>query len=661
LGTEELNHAPIDYDPFQDLYGDKAFSHGCSSHVSFQRLTVRELAMLQFIDAITDKPDWQRKLCMPEVVQKWKAEALDQSDGLIDEAVFGCLMSELRQKSEEFDEKGYVKALDTESRVVKSDTVVDSTLQEELKSAVAKLAKNVPEDWHPHTNQQVLNLVHPSLYPLVYGRTRVLTSRRTNLDQSLLSEGHTNVPLANQLVANHWRGEYYYDSRFNNKGLVSTQFQWLPCEVEFADEVGTDVKITSYVNNLHPHQNQHLYRILEKMIAKSIPLWNTVLFRGCHGRTPPRITTNEAEFDLPCPEDKDWPSEWPEAGSQQHFETMKRVEKYFEQPDNPMWTPPYEDDPGSHIPENWKTFIHHEPRYCSLDPFSLVYKKWHRIRRLKQPLPKDTLCADLEDVRLEKEFRDRGLQVIVQLSSIELSPESPVYPGGSWHLEGMQNEHIAATAIYYYDVHNTKTARISFRQDATLEDYDLKYEQDDHEPLAKLFGIETCCGQVTGSPPVQIIGSIQTLDRRLVAFPNTLQHQINPFELQDKSQPGHRRFLVLWLVDPHFRVLSTANVPPQQKDWWDEAGISPVGPMQGVPVQNMMTLEEAKEYRLELMKERTVFHDTMEGNQETMASMPLPIHVTSPINRICRQSVRDGLCNALMVESRCLKTSCKYT
>lgn len=56
-----------------------------------------------------------------------------------------------------------------------------------------------------------------------------------------------------------------------------------------------------------------------------------------------------------------------------------------------------------------------------------------------------------------------------------------------------------------------------------------------------------------------------------------------------------------------------------------EAGrASPVGPMQDVPVQEMMGLEEGKHYRLELMKERTTFHDTVESNKLTLLDVPFP-------------------------------------
>jgi hypothetical protein len=41
--------------------------------------------------------------------------------------------------------------------------------------------------------------------------------------------------------------------------------------------------------------------------------------------------------------------------------------------------------------------------------------------------------------------------------------------------------------------------------------------------------------------------------------------------LDDKSKPGHRRFIALWLIDPRTRIINTGNVPPQQKNWWMES------------------------------------------------------------------------------------------
>jgi Protein of unknown function (DUF4246) len=36
-------------------------------------------------------------------------------------------------------------------------------------------------------------------------------------------------------------------------------------------------------------------------------------------------------------------------------------------------------------------------------------------------------------------------------AAIHLTPEKPEYAGGAWHVEGMMNERIVSTGIYYYE------------------------------------------------------------------------------------------------------------------------------------------------------------------------------------------------------------------
>lgn len=137
----------------------------------------------------------------------------------------------------------------------------------------------------------------------------------------------------------------------------------------------------------------------------------------------------------------------------------------------------------------------------------------------------------------------------------------------------------------------------------------------------------------------------------------TSQHRVSPFELADKTKPGHRRFIALWLVDPHKRIVSTANVPPQQLSWWAESLIGkdaaalgrtnlppelvrllqekgaqvPDSSIEGkLPEEIMeiiqayvskdtlpMSLEEAKEHRLKLMEERGVHQTRSEDSWQS--------------------------------------------
>jgi len=39
-------------------------------------------------------------------------------------------------------------------------------------------------------------------------------------------------------------------------------------------------------------------------------------------------------------------------------------------------------------------------------------------------------------VDLKREFWDAWIQIIIQVSSIDLTPEEPNYPGEEWHVQG---------------------------------------------------------------------------------------------------------------------------------------------------------------------------------------------------------------------------------
>jgi len=51
---------------------------------------------------------------------------------------------------------------------------------------------------------------------------------------------------------------------------------------------------------------------------------------------------------------------------------------------------------------------------------------------------------------------------------------------------------------------------------------------------------------------------------RCIVFPNFYQHRVAPFQLKNPNEIGQRKILIFFLVDPSIRILSTANVPPQQ-------------------------------------------------------------------------------------------------
>ena len=92
-----------------------------------------------------------------------------------------------------------------------------------------------------------------------------------------------------------------------------------------------------------------------------------------------------------------------------------------------------------------------------------------------------------------------------------------------------------------------------------------------------------------------------------------MEHRIEPFELVDPIISEYHCSVVLYLVDPHCRICSTRNVPPQQHDWWADAAINNFF-RHGVPCETSaeitgrtddwpMGVEEARKHRLETVKE----------------------------------------------------------
>lgn len=108
----------------------------------------------------------------------------------------------------------------------------------------------------------------------------------------------------------------------------------------------------------------------------------------------------------------------------------------------------------------------------------------------------------------------------------------------------------------------------------------------------------------------QELGSVLCQEGRLLTFPNTVQHRVSSFSLADRSKPGHRRILALFLVDPHRRIISSANVPPQREDWLPEELESKAKR----DMKPLMAMDEAREARLELMAERSL--QSAEGNRK---------------------------------------------
>ncbi|MFG2620778.1 DUF4246 domain-containing protein [Streptomyces sp. NPDC048507] len=313
----------------------------------------------------------------------------------------------------------------------------------------------------------------------------------------------------------------------------SEKFQWLPTDVDVTEDGETVFR--SYVNNVHPEEHRELNAVLPELFARMLPLLENVLTDLRHPR-PLRI---EAD-----------PYGW-----------------YDARPEYPNRSAYADDAAYAQARLAWDE----------------AQDSWWEDRSPVVPDAPAFTPPEVPGAAARVGLRGRRLQVIVKLANVQLTPDRPEYPGGSWHVEGMLNERIVSTGIYYWDSENITESRLGFR--AALDDPD--YEQNDDAGLREVYGLED------EDALNQTLGSASTPAGRCLAFPNVLQHRVSPFRLLDGTRPGHRKILAFFLVDPSARITSTSDVPPQQP-WSDTS---------------TMTREQAEDHREQLMRERKFFVD----------------------------------------------------
>ncbi|KAJ3459762.1 hypothetical protein MRS44_015835 [Fusarium solani] len=573
-------------------------------------LPIREVAMMILMDSLTDKPNWHEKVFDEDIVQKWRDEARQQpEDGLfarimqdkesrfipkpisriISEQTFDFCIAELRNKAKYFATSGLIPTFDSAGNsIVKSDSYIENSLHDKLMQAFDALRADQGDnvDWHPRSNDMVQDLVHPSMYPFVYGRSKFIQEEVVGVHDALdhVGKGAT-VPKDEQPES--------------DRVFWSTTYQWLPSNISFGDD-GT-IKFTSYVNNLNPEKFPEIYETLERVIDKAIPAWDQCLHEYTNWKKGPIAGRLDSRFhkitEASDSDDNLWAPEL-DVAKFKDIDVNLTHEELAQLEDMACFE-------KGNTQIGWKA--QHERMRQGLPPLTpnvedrhIARAKWEKVREAKLPEPRQFEEIDYAPEKsLREKFKENGLQVIVKMASIELTPEKPEFPAGGWHLEGQMNEKICATALYYLDSDNVTPSHLSLRTqpDSYLNDR-IHAKQDEYNWLERVYG--TALRGYGFSTCVQNFGDVQTKQGRLLAFPNVFQHRVSSFRLKDPTKPGHRRFIALWLIDPHRRIVSTANVPPQQKDWWTDTR----KPQECAP-EGLMSVQEAREHRLKLIGQRT--------------------------------------------------------
>ncbi|KAI5241954.1 hypothetical protein E4T42_07859 [Aureobasidium subglaciale] len=231
----------------------------------------------------------------------------------------------------------------------------------------------------------------------------------------------------NTTIATKWEQEARALPNFSKR-------MWRYCLAELRDKADEfNASVVSYINNFHPVTHIDLYHIIEKLITAYLPLWNQFLKNTESGLDKSRIDINDFGWHMPY---------------------------------------------GENSPENWVD-DHNADNEAVLERLALEVRSQQTLIVDEEEIIEDSVAGwqrrESKDHHLEVRLpfdlmRDhKQIQVIVKLASIHLSPDNPNYSGGSCHVEGSLNEHIVATALFYYDQVNIGPSHLAFRQNVETE------------------------------------------------------------------------------------------------------------------------------------------------------------------------------------------------
>ncbi|KXN91117.1 hypothetical protein AN958_02893 [Leucoagaricus sp. SymC.cos] len=394
------------------------------------------------------------QIFVKEIAVAWKQEVIqDPRSDFTPEMTDYCIEGLKCKAPETFKQTGRVYVFNGD--IVKSDCAIPNYLRSALKAAVAP-RENIPprkKDWHPGSNNQALDPVHPSLFPL-----------REEVDPE---------PPKRLGFVTYYKEDAKWDSLVMLTSLAFAQVSFLSARLTMITTVDVGSSAT-YIKQELPPKTQ---------------------------REGPKPSENESPSLFHSRKD-----EWQES-----------------------------------------------------------HKSQFLVRPNSQPFLRDNTHRSKDDdqermVDLKRDFGDTGLQIIVKLANIHLTPDKPGYNRGTWHIEGQLNERICASASYYYDMENITPSYLAFRQHSDvqhLDDMRLHYRQYNWNWLKTIYGTTNY------RPAIQYVGGVQAREGRVVTFPNLFQYRVRSFKFADPTKPDHRKILALFLVDPRMKIISTANIPCQ--------------------------------------------------------------------------------------------------
>ncbi|KAI0643506.1 hypothetical protein C8Q79DRAFT_1012775 [Trametes meyenii] len=246
-------------------------------------------------------------------VAKWRSEMVEQDREVVEQfwggeerleighgekqwpretitpAQLDYIFNELCYEAQAMDKKSGIYA-GTVPMVYGSQYLIPPALTTSLLEGVS-VVETVSEekDWHPDSDGQVLDLVHPSLYFLRIGHTHVINKSQLEglVDTRAITEEeymcrpdlHGSSP---ELERELW--------------ALSNKFQWLP--TDFRVSPTGDVSPLVDVNNLHPIRHRSMDPVLSSILGRFVPPLESVLSAAL---SPPRKHAIDPPFRIPLP------------------------------------------------------------------------------------------------------------------------------------------------------------------------------------------------------------------------------------------------------------------------------------------------------------------------------------------------------------------------
>lgn len=222
---------------------------------------------------IREKNGWRENLKNDKMIDSWMEEAIGNG---LKVGEFAAVLEQLKYYDSQATESMDVGVVDG-TRL--SDTLISEQLKNELVETVNDLLdKSHKKDYDPGTDDLVVNLLDPKLYGSVSGVTRI-----TDFDLDI-----------ENCLRNIGNGKAKAESRIGC-GPVPVVCQLLPAEFH-VKETG-QVKINSYINNLHPQHDAKLYSLIESIFSCFIPLFNGVLHDLLHDK-PTKVRNDQKKQKL---------------------------------------------------------------------------------------------------------------------------------------------------------------------------------------------------------------------------------------------------------------------------------------------------------------------------------------------------------------------------